>query len=220
MLSGWLSLVFANQLCGILMRELTASYSACVPSNRSLSGKSHLHGRRLCFVGKDFTICHSLCHPTPPCRNLLARLAVVVFFFLLSFFFCQNLQYPGCHGHTHNPTWSHTRHLLAWFCLRVLQKKGRKLTWYNKHNNGFQVPCLSPISAEMSSHHAYSVLLFQNHCLPVVTCHCAPVSNQVISSDEYCAYRALSNVWCWNWKAKWSVLQSITPSARAPHAVN
>lgn len=83
MLSGWLSLVFANQLCGILMRELTASYSACVPSNRSLSSESHLHGRRLCFVGKDFTICHSLCHPTSSWRNLLIRLA---FFFSLSFF--------------------------------------------------------------------------------------------------------------------------------------
>lgn len=70
MLSGWLSLVFANQLCGILMRELTASYSACVPSNRSLSSEPHLHGGRLCFVGKDFTICHSLCLPTPPQRNL------------------------------------------------------------------------------------------------------------------------------------------------------
>lgn len=50
------------------------------------------------------------------------------------------------------------------------------------------------ISAEISSHHAYSVLLFQNDCLPVVTCHCAPVSGEVISSDEYCTYGALSDV--------------------------
>lgn len=50
------------------------------------------------------------------------------------------------------------------------------------------------ISAEISSRHAYSVLLSQNGCLPVVTCHCAPLSAQVISSDEYCTYRVLNNV--------------------------
>lgn len=97
MLSGWLSLVFANQLCGILMRELTASYSACVPSNRSLSCESHLHGRRLCFVGKDFTICLSLCQPTPPQLNLLS--------FHLSLIFCQTLEHP----HDHRRTQTHTQ---------------------------------------------------------------------------------------------------------------
>lgn len=117
MLSGWLSLVFANQLCWILMRELTASYSACVPSNRSLSSESHLHGRRLCFVGKDFTICHSLCQPTPPQPNLLSLRVFLVF--------CKALEYPptplsNVHKHTH----THTRqsHCLVlysgqrWWC--------------------------------------------------------------------------------------------------------
>lgn len=47
MLAERLSVVFANQLCGILIRELTASYSERVPSNRSLSSESHLHRRRL-----------------------------------------------------------------------------------------------------------------------------------------------------------------------------
>lgn len=50
------------------------------------------------------------------------------------------------------------------------------------------------ISARISSHHPDSVLLFQNDCLPVVTCHCAPASGELILADEYCTYRALSNV--------------------------
>ncbi len=120
MLSGWLSLVFANQLCGILMRELTASYSACVPSNRSLSRESHLHGRRLCFVGKDFTICHSLCQPTPPQLNLLSL--------HLSLIFCHTLEHPhdhhhaNTHTHTHTHTQPHKTLIGPLFGLLVLQR--------------------------------------------------------------------------------------------------
>lgn len=144
MLSGWLSLVFANQLCGILMRELTASYSACVPSNRSLSGKSHLHGRRLCFVGKDFTICHSLCHPTPPRRNLLARLAGG-FFLSFSVRFFSILVATTTHTNPREATLDIYKPGFVFWSCKKKKKEGRKLMWYNKQNNGFQVPCLSPV---------------------------------------------------------------------------
>lgn len=91
-LSGWLALLFANQPCGILMRELTASNSACVPLNRSLSSHSHLHGRRLCFVGKDF---HNMSlimpfHPTPMQSPI----------FHLSDIFILTLKYIHDHNHT------------------------------------------------------------------------------------------------------------------------